>query len=128
VLRAGRIEQVGTPLELYERPANLFVAGFIGMPPMNLVPGRLFGVEGEAVYGFRPEACTVSANGGGAAARIVAVEHFGATVQIHAEVGGTIVRALASARQQEWRPGMAVYLQPDRSRELFFDPASGRAI
>jgi multiple sugar transport system ATP-binding protein len=53
VLDAGRIQQVAAPLELYERPVNLFVAGFIGSPAMNLVPGRI--EEGEAPLRFRAE-------------------------------------------------------------------------
>ena len=47
VLRKGVIEQVGTPLELYNKPANIFVAGFIGSPRMNLMPGRIGRVEGH---------------------------------------------------------------------------------
>jgi multiple sugar transport system ATP-binding protein len=128
VLRAGRIEQLGTPLELYEQPANVFVAGFIGTPPMNLVPGRIFGVEAEVVYGFRPEACTLSANGGGARARIVAVEHLGAAVQVHAELAGTMVCAVTSERRTPWQPGAEVYLKPDAGSVRLFDPASGRAL
>jgi ABC-type sugar transport system ATPase subunit len=49
VLRAGRIEQVGTPLDVYNRPANLFVAGFIGSPRMNLLPARVTAFEQVAV-------------------------------------------------------------------------------
>src|SRR5258708_14052887 len=48
VMQQGKLQQVGSPLEVYERPANLFVAGFIGSPPMNLLPGTLTG-QGTAV-------------------------------------------------------------------------------
>ncbi|HEX9670548.1 MAG TPA: sn-glycerol-3-phosphate ABC transporter ATP-binding protein UgpC [Thermoanaerobaculia bacterium] len=69
VMRAGALQQVGTPLEVYERPANLFVAGFIGTPPMNFVPGTL--ADGGAAFvasGFRlpvPERLRASAGGDG---------------------------------------------------------------
>jgi ABC-type sugar transport system ATPase subunit len=56
VMNHGVLQQVGSPEELYERPANLFVAGFIGSPPMNLVPAPLLGLGGDdRVAGFRPE-------------------------------------------------------------------------
>ena len=76
VMNGGNVEQIGAPLELYDRPANLFVAGFIGSPAMNMMRGRISGngfrsadgtqwplparnghapAEGEAVYGIRPE-------------------------------------------------------------------------
>ena len=49
VLQAGRVEQVGSPLELYHHPANLFVAGFIGSPRMNMLPARVVGTDGAGV-------------------------------------------------------------------------------
>src|SRR5258706_10567663 len=55
VLNAGQIEQFGSPLELYERPANLFVAGFIGSPKMNFVSGAAAGEPGVATLGVMPE-------------------------------------------------------------------------
>ena len=64
VLQAGRVEQVGTPMELYERPANTFVAGFIGSPKMNLFGGDLAEKLAAKTIGVRPEHFTVSASGG----------------------------------------------------------------
>jgi multiple sugar transport system ATP-binding protein len=54
VLRRGVLQQVGTARELYEEPANLFVAGFIGSPPMNFVPGRVTGAKIETPFGTVP--------------------------------------------------------------------------
>jgi multiple sugar transport system ATP-binding protein len=67
VLNRGRVEQVGAPLELYHRPANRFVAGFIGSPPMNFVEARVDGVDGSAVRVRLPGAValTVRARGAG---------------------------------------------------------------
>jgi multiple sugar transport system ATP-binding protein len=55
VLRAGNIEQVGSPLELYRTPRNLFVAGFIGSPKMNLIEGKIAAAHGATTIGIRPE-------------------------------------------------------------------------
>ena len=62
VLRAGRIEQVGTPLELYNHPANLFVAGFIGSPRMNLLPARVAG-SGQVAVGSDARPIAVPSTG-----------------------------------------------------------------
>ena len=55
VLNDGRIEQVGTADELYENPKTLFVAGFLGSPPMNFLPGSMVGLDGDVTVGVRPE-------------------------------------------------------------------------
>jgi ABC-type sugar transport system ATPase subunit len=65
VLNAGRVEQYGSPLELYERPANLFVAGFIGSPKMNFVSGEAAGEPGVATLGVRPEHLKIGKQGEG---------------------------------------------------------------
>jgi multiple sugar transport system ATP-binding protein len=143
VLRAGRVEQVGTPLALYDRPANVFVAGFIGVPPMNLLPGQVRDGHVEAcgarlplarrleenravIYGFRPEACRIDAPDG-APARLTAVETLGANVQLYADLGGTTVCAV-TAERREWRAGLPLGLRPDPTRVLVFDAETGAAI
>src|SRR5438445_3255612 len=65
VLNAGNIEQYGSPLELYERPANLFVAGFIGSPRMNLIGKEAAAQYGAATIGIRPEHISVGRDGEG---------------------------------------------------------------
>src|SRR5215475_11579431 len=77
VLNGGNIEQVGSPLELYERPANLFVAGFIGSPKMNFVSGDAALQRGAATIGVRPEHLKVDRNGaGGWPGTISVAEHL----------------------------------------------------
>ena len=63
VLNAGRVEQVGTPLELYHNPRNLFVAGFIGSPKMNFFPAEAAGYQGAATIGVRPEHLKIGQEG-----------------------------------------------------------------
>ena len=107
VVRDGRIEQLGTPDDLYRRPASLFVAGFIGSPPMNLVateradggyatPFGLLpaGAEEGLTLGIRPEQLVVGGDGlWQAPARVVLVEHEGPSKILHVQVGGQLWRA-----------------------------------
>ena len=77
VLNAGRVEQVGSPLELYNAPANLFVAGFIGSPKMNVITGAEAAKHGAHTIGVRPEHVEVSRDGTGWEGRILLAEHLG---------------------------------------------------
>lgn len=83
LMRAGRIEQQGTPQDLYERPASTFVAGFIGAPAMNLFPSE----DGRSLLGVRPEQMSLRAAGDGMPARVVAVEYLGAESLLICEAG-----------------------------------------
>ena len=106
VLNGGRVEQVGSPLELFDRPANQFVAGFIGSPAMNFVPGRctprgfeaadvllplpaaLMGQAGrDAVCGIRPEHFEICEAGQGAPAQVQVVEPLGSDTQLGLRLG-----------------------------------------
>ncbi|KQY40967.1 sugar ABC transporter ATP-binding protein [Rhizobium sp. Root491] len=108
VLNGGRVEQIGTPLELYDRPANQFVAGFIGSPSMNFLTGTItergFETAGivlplpvsaagfagkQAVYGIRPEHFLLDA--GGVPAEIMLVEPLGSETQVTMKLGDTKV-------------------------------------
>jgi ABC-type sugar transport system ATPase subunit len=89
VLRDGRIEQIGTPMELYERPGNTFVAGFIGAPPMNLLPASAVASlpmpPGAATLGVRPEHLRPAAQGP-LSMRLSAIERLGASTVLHGEL------------------------------------------
>ncbi|MFQ6550974.1 ABC transporter ATP-binding protein [Aestuariibius insulae] len=83
VLRAGHIEQVGSPLELYKTPRNLFVAGFIGSPRMNLISGPEAEKHGCQTLGIRPEHIEVSADGGPWSGVVGVSEHLGSDTFFH---------------------------------------------
>lgn len=83
VLQAGVVEQVGSPLELYHRPQNTFVAGFIGSPNMNLFSGAEAQKHGAATIGIRPEHMTVSKDEGMWQGRVGVAEHLGSDTFIH---------------------------------------------
>ncbi|TMG91986.1 MAG: ABC transporter ATP-binding protein [Betaproteobacteria bacterium] len=141
VMNAGRIEQEGTAEDLYERPETLFVASFIGSPPINLFDGHAEGgaikihqgtmalatpVNGPVVLGIRPESLTV--NGSGMPARIVAVEPMGREVLYTAESALGIIRFLEAgpdARHAE-DDNIALSFSPDDG--LLFDKTSGRRL
>ncbi len=85
VLRDGRVEQVGSPMELYNNPANQFVAGFLGSPSMNFFPAGLVAADGGRVMGVRPEDLFI-AEDGPLAARVSHVEHLGGDTNVIAQV------------------------------------------
>jgi len=122
VMNGGKVEQIGTPLDLYDNPANLFVAGFIGSPAMNFLPETREGRE--VVVGIRPEHLSISANGG-MSAEVVVVEPTGADTQIYCKVGGIDVTAVVRERHA-FHPGQAIRLQPQLT--YLFDPSSGARL
>ncbi|MDE1993376.1 MAG: sn-glycerol-3-phosphate ABC transporter ATP-binding protein UgpC [Rhizobiaceae bacterium] len=95
VLNQGRIEQIGTPLELYRSPANLFVAGFIGSPAMNLITGRHAETAGATTLGIRPEHIQLASDNNGITGQVVFAEHLGSDTFLSVDVadaGRLIVR------------------------------------
>ena len=97
VLNRGRIEQVGTPLELYHRPANLFVAGFLGSPGMNFLPAQIVSRHSQAVtVGVRPEHVALCTSDDGLPAEVALVERLGGEALAHFSVEGQIVVAKLS--------------------------------
>jgi multiple sugar transport system ATP-binding protein len=121
VLNAGRIEQYGSPLELYERPANLFVAGFIGSPKMNFVPGEAAGEPRVATLGIRPEHLKIAKEGDGWPGTVSVAEHLGSDTFLYVDAGklGTLtVRAIG---EFNLKAGDRVWLSPDPARLHRFD-------
>ena len=126
VLNAGRIEQVGAPMELYNRPANEFVAGFIGSPKMNFIPGERLGESVQSV-GVRPEHISVSTSAGTWKGTVAHAEHLGADTNLYldTEKAGLITIRLFGEFQTE--PGATLYATPDPARTYRFD-GEGRAV
>jgi multiple sugar transport system ATP-binding protein len=125
VLRSGVIEQVGAPMELYNNPANTFVAGFIGSPQMNFLKAAALGRQGETV-GIRPEHFTLSQTPGGIEGRVSHVEKLGGEtlVYVRAEPHGFItVRRFG---EHDHAFDSTVFLMPDMARAFSFDAAGQR--
>jgi multiple sugar transport system ATP-binding protein len=127
VLNAGRVEQVGTPLELYASPANIFVAGFIGSPRMNFVSGDLAARLGAATIGIRPEHLVVTRDGDGWRGTVAAAEHLGSDTFLYIDVPQTDGITARAVGELGLKPGDDVRLAPDRARTHRFD-AQGRAL
>ena len=126
VLNAGKVEQVGTPLQLYSRPDNLFVAGFIGSPKMNFMTGETASKLGGATIGIRPEHLDLSPDRGTWAGTVEVAEHLGSDTFLYvgAEGGRLTVRAPG---EYALKIGDRVWLTAKPEHIHRFD-AEGRAI
>jgi multiple sugar transport system ATP-binding protein len=148
VMHDGRVEQIGAPLDLYDKPDNVFVAGFIGSPAMNFLRGKIhangsLGFEGPqavrlplaaaprssdqqaAIYGVRPEHFTLADDG--AEAVIQVVEPTGSEIQVVAKLGGEDVTVVFRERHQ-FKPGDKIRLKPVPGLVHLFDDASGKRL
>ena len=153
VLKDGMVEQIGRPMDLYNDPANIFVAGFIGTPSINLLPGRaraqgvtkaielangsripvdpgLEITEGqEVVLGLRPEhlELTTGPAAGGIAATVAALENTGSDMVVTCETHG--LRLVAAFKEQRnIEIGQAVRIVPDHSKARLFDKVTERRV
>lgn len=123
VLNQGRVEQVGTPLELYERPASQFVAGFIGSPRMNFISGPVAADNDTHTLGIRPEDITLSPDSGTWKGKVDIVESLGndTFVHVHTENAGTVnVRVVGN---RPFAAGQELFLTPDPAAMHHFDAA-----
>jgi multiple sugar transport system ATP-binding protein len=148
VMHDGEVEQIGAPLDLYDEPQNLFVAGFIGSPAMNFLHGSVVRESGpwfettsgrrlplrpdtaakegqQVVYGIRPEHLHVSADG--TEAKVVVIEPTGAEIQVFAHLDGESITAVLRERLP-LKPGETVRLAPDVELVHLFDRESGERI
>jgi len=145
VMHAGHVEQIGAPLDLYDRPTNLFVAGFIGSPSMNFLPGRVTGGQFQAgdiawplpqaggfpaedaptVYGIRPEHLRLAA--GGIPAMVQVIEPTGSETHVIARVGDVPVMCAFRERLSA-RPGETISIMPDLASAHLFSQETGRRL
>ena len=133
VMRDGRLEQVAAPMDLYEQPANTFVASFIGSPAMNIwPPGTVVRIDGERrLVGVRPHDIELTtADGGDAAGRVEILEPLGPTMLVHVRVDDAVesrARIVVPANSRI-AIGDRIGISVRRDRLHFFDATSGRRI
>jgi len=150
VMHDGRIEQIGTPLDLYDHPGNLFVAQFIGSPAMNIIEGTLrrvdgtgyveapggmrwplvgaSGGEGQSVsYGVRPEHLSVTDASKGVPAEIIVVEPTGAETELLVQAGSEQVILVTHGRPQV-NPGDRIGLSVEAGAVHLFDQKTGQRV
>ncbi|RVA58400.1 ABC transporter ATP-binding protein [Mesorhizobium sp. M7A.F.Ca.US.001.01.1.1] len=126
VLNAGKIEQIGGPMELYNSPANEFVAGFIGSPKMNFIDGARLGETAKTI-GVRPEHLTVDPKSGSWKGTVVHAEHLGADTNLYldCEKAGLITVRIFGVYDAE--PGATLYATPDPAKTYRFG-ADGKVL
>jgi sn-glycerol 3-phosphate transport system ATP-binding protein len=143
VMNAGRMEQIGSPDEVYHRPATTFVAGFIGSPPMNLIRGQADGTRftaggqtlvlpapaprtGELILGVRPEHTELasSATAGAWALRVEALEMLGAERLVYGRLGGMLYTVRLDATLPPPKPGETVAVTASAGHLHWFDAAT----
>ncbi len=155
VMDHGVLQQVGTPIEVYNNPANVFVARFIGAPGMNLLPGRpaesdrglvvdlgplgataplpdrlaqaLRAHRGDVLFGFRPEQASLAGAGPGITARVTIVERIGARTIVHLGEHATAMKLVVD-NDAAAEAGSAVVVAPTMEAVRVFDRATGLAI
>ncbi len=127
VLNAGHIAQVGSPLELYHKPANVFVAGFIGSPKMNLVTGPDAQAMDAHTIGVRPEHITISEGGGTWTGKVGVSEHLGSDTFLRVNVDGVGTLTVRASGEVALRHGDSVSLIPEEGKVHRFD-ADGLAM
>jgi multiple sugar transport system ATP-binding protein len=127
VLNAGKVEQIGSPLELYSRPDNAFVAGFIGSPKMNFVGGEEAARLEAATIGVRPEHLELSRERGLWSGTVEVAEHLGSDTFLYVDVPNAGRMTARATGEFALSPGDTVFLTPKPDRIHRFRP-DGRAI
>jgi ABC-type sugar transport system ATPase subunit len=127
VMNRGELQQIGTPQEVYATPATVFVARFIGTPPMNVMPPGLF-ERGETMTGVRPEHLSITSDGQGLPATVRMVEHLGHETLLICDASGT--RVVVRQDTEAVIPAIAaeVHLDAAETHRHRFDPVTERRI
>ena len=129
VMNAGRVEQFGTPEEVYNRPATTFVASFMGSPPMNLLKhlrNADFGGPAGAILGIRPEHLIISDTGW--AVQVEAIEMLGAERLVYGRLGDESLIVRMDESQPSPVLGATIHAVPRADRLHWFDSASGQRL
>jgi len=127
VLDKGSVKQVGSPLELYNRPNGLFVASFIGSPTMNLIRGESAARRGATTIGIRPEHTNVSTSEGEWKAKVRLAEHLGSDTLVHADAEGIGSLTLRLPGENPLAAGQDIFISPTEERLHRFD-ADGKRL
>ena len=129
VLRDGRLEQVGPPLEVYDHPLTAFVGRFLGTPPMNILPSGLLPPDRRAApfFGVRAEKVHLRSGPSGLRADVVLVEQIGASTVVHLEAGGHPLVARVESRDTPG-PGTTIDVSFDDEDLRYFESEDGRAV
>jgi multiple sugar transport system ATP-binding protein len=125
VLNAGRVEQIGRPMELYNDPANIFVAGFIGSPRMNFLDARSLGEPGRTL-GIRPEHLAISREAGAIPGLVSHVEQLGGETNIFVRTEAHGLLTVRRFGEHAYSVDETVHLTPEAARRFLFDESGAR--
>ena len=125
VLRAGKVEQVGAPMELYNDPANTFVAGFIGSPQMNFLKAGALGMRSDTM-GVRPEHIAISREAGQIEGTVSHVEKLGGETLVYVNTAAQGLLTVRLFGEHDYPVDQAAFLTPDQERAFHFDAAGLR--
>jgi multiple sugar transport system ATP-binding protein len=128
VLRDGLVEQVGTPLELYERPQSLFVAGFIGSPKMNFLSEKFADSYKAHTLGVRAEHLKIDANGAKWKGEVIHSENLGADSYVYVDIGSSEPICVRQTGASTFHPGDKIGFSPVSDKMLHRFDASGRPM
>jgi sn-glycerol 3-phosphate transport system ATP-binding protein len=145
VMNAGRMEQIGTPEEVYARPATTFVAGFIGSPPMNLLTGNANGTQftlgtqvlglpvaaprgGDLILGVRPEHCEIAAGDGAWTLKVEMLEMLGAERLVYARLGDMLFTVRMNGTLVPPKVGDSVSVRVTPEHLHWFDPTTQNRV
>jgi multiple sugar transport system ATP-binding protein len=123
VMNAGRIEQIGSPMQLYNKPANKFVAGFIGSPQMNFIDAGGIGIPGAVTLGIRPEHLTLSRSKGEWRGKVIHVEHLGADSNIYLDIERAGLVTVRETGEAAYRVDEIVEVTTQAGKRVLFDGA-----
>jgi multiple sugar transport system ATP-binding protein len=121
VLNNGRIEQIGSPMSLYNAPANMFVAGFIGSPMMNFIKAEAVGRSDATTIGVRPEHIGIDPQRGAWRGRVTHAEHLGADTMLYLDVEQAGLITVRLFGEHRYQADELLYLTPDVDRTYRFD-------
>ena len=127
VLSAGSVEQIGSPMELYNKPANLFVAGFIGSPQMNFIDAARLDDSSAKTIGIRPEHISVDTSQGDWAGNVTHAEHLGADTILYIDTEKTGQIAVRLFGEHSYDDGDRIYATPQKDKIYRFD-TDGRTM
>jgi multiple sugar transport system ATP-binding protein len=120
VLRAGKVEQVGAPMELYNDPANTFVAGFIGSPQMNFLKAGALGMRSDTM-GVRPEHIAISRDAGQIEGTVSHVEKLGGETLVYVNTAAQGMLTVRLFGEHDYPVDQAAFLTPDQGRAFHFN-------
>ncbi len=127
VLNEGRVEQVGSPMELYNKPANMFVAGFIGSPQMNFIHAAALGRSDAKTIGIRPEHISIDGESGDLTGSVTHVEHLGGDTNVYLDCGAAGLLTVRLFGERSIVIDSSITATFDRDRTFKFDD-QGNAI